>query len=130
LQNKFPTIKGPIKEDICYATTNRQAAVKLIAPKCDLLLIIGSRNSSNSQRLVEVAKKNGCENSLLLHTDLEFPEEQILNCKNLGLSSGASAPEILIQNLIKKIKKIRNVQIEEVTSATENVTFKIPSTLQ
>ena len=130
LQNKFPTIKGPIKEDICYATTNRQAAVKLIAPKCDLFLIIGSRNSSNSQRLVEVAKKNGCENSLLLHSDLEFPEEQILNCKNLGLSSGASAPEILIQNLIKKIKKIRNVQIEEVTSATENVTFKIPSTLQ
>ena len=130
LQNKFPTIKGPIKEDICYATTNRQAAVKLIAPKCDLFLIIGSRNSSNSQRLVEVAKKNGCENSLLLHTDLEFPEEQILNCKNLGLSSGASAPEILIQNLIKKIKKIRNVQIEEVTSATENVAFKIPSTLQ
>ena len=130
LQNKFPTIKGPIKEDICYATTNRQAAIKLIAPKCDLFLIIGSRNSSNSQRLVEVAKKNGCENSLLLHTDLEFPKEQILNCKNLGLSSGASAPEILIQNLIKKIKKIRNVQIEEVTSATENVTFKIPSTLQ
>ena len=130
LQIKFPAIKGPIKEDICYATTNRQAAVKLIAPKCDLFLIIGSRNSSNSQRLVEVAKKNGCENSLLLHTDLEFPEEQILNCKNLGLSSGASAPEILIQNLIKKIKKIRNVQIEEVTSATENVTFKIPSTLQ
>ena len=130
LQNKFPTIKGPIKEDICYATTNRQAAVKLIAPKCDLFLIIGSRNSSNSQRLVEVAKKNGCENSLLLHTDLEFPEEQILNCKNLGLSSGASAPEILIQNLIKKIKKIRNVQIKEITSATENVTFKIPSTLQ
>ena len=130
MQNKCPTIKGPIKEDICYATTNRQAAVKLIAPKCDLFLIIGSRNSSNSQRLVEVAKKNGCENSLLLHTDLEFPEEQILNCKNLGLSSGASAPEILIQNLIKKIKKIRNVQIEEVTSATENVTFKIPSTLQ
>ncbi len=130
LQNKFPTIKWPIKEDICYATTNRQAAVKLIAPKCDLFLIIGSRNSSNSQRLVEVAKKNGCENSLLLHTDLEFPEEQILNCKNLGLSSGASAPEILIQNLIKKIRKIRNVQIEEVTSATENVTFKIPSTLQ
>ena len=130
LQIKFPAIKGPIKEDICYATTNRQAAVKLIAPKCDLFLIIGSRNSSNSQRLVEVAKKNGCENSLLLHTDLEFPEEKILNCKNLGLSSGASAPEILIQNLIKKIKKIRNVQIEEVTSATENVTFKIPSTLQ
>ena len=130
LQNKFPTIKGPIKEDICYATTNRQAAIKLIAPKCDLFLIIGSRNSSNSQRLVEVAKKNGCENSLLLHSDLEFPEEQILNCKNLGLSSGASAPEILIQNLIKKIKKIRNVQIEEVTSATENVAFKIPSTLQ
>ena len=130
LQNKFPTIKGPIKEDICYATTNRQAAVKLIAPKCDLFLIVGSRNSSNSQRLVEVAKKNGCENSLLLHTDLEFPKEQILNCKNLGLSSGASAPEILIQNLIKKIKKIRNVQIEEVTSATENVTFKIPTTLQ
>ena len=130
LQNKFPTIKGPIKEDICYATTNRQAAVKLIAPKCDFFIIIGSRNSSNSQRLVEVAKKNGCTNSLLLHTDSEFPKAAILNCKNLGLSSGASAPEILIQNLIKKIKEIRNIQIEEVVSATENVSFKIPATLQ
>ena len=130
LQNKFPTIKGPIKEDICYATTNRQAAVKLIAPKCDFFIIIGSRNSSNSQRLVEVAKKNGCTNSLLLHTDSEFPKEAILNCKNLGLSSGASAPEILIQNLITKIKEIRNIQIEEVVSATENVSFKIPATLQ
>ena len=130
LKEKIPTIKAPIKEDICYATTNRQGAVKFIAQKCDLFLIIGSPNSSNSLRLVEVAKKNGCENSMLLHDGVAFPKEDIMQSNNLGISSGASAPEILIQNLIKEITKLREVKIEEISTAVENVTFKLPSNLQ
>jgi 4-hydroxy-3-methylbut-2-enyl diphosphate reductase len=130
LKEKIPTIKAPIKEDICYATTNRQVAVKFIAQKCDLFLIIGSPNSSNSLRLVEVAKKNGCENSMLLHDGVAFPKEDIMQSNNLGISSGASAPEILIQNLIKEITKLREVKIEEISTAVENVTFKLPSNLQ
>ena len=130
LKEKIPTIKAPIKEDICYATTNRQGEVKFIAQKCDLFLIIGSPNSSNSLRLVEVAKKNGCENSMLLHDGVAFPKEDIMQSNNLGISSGASAPEILIQNLIKEITKLREVKIEEISTAVENVTFKLPSNLQ
>ena len=130
LKTKIPNIKAPIKEDICYATTNRQGAVKFIAQKCDLFLIIGSPNSSNSLRLVEVAKKNGCENSMLLHDGVAFPKEDIMQSNNLGISSGASAPEILIQNLIKEITKLREVKIEEISTAVENVTFKLPSNLQ
>lgn len=130
LKKKIPTIKAPIKEDICYATTNRQGAVKFIAQKCDLFLIIGSPNSSNSLRLVEVAKKNGCKNSMLLHDGVAFPKEDILQSNNLGISSGASAPEILIQNLIKEIAKLRKVKIEEISTAVENITFKLPSNLK
>ena len=98
LKIKFPDIKSPIKEDICYATTNRQKAVKKIAPDCDMFFVIGSRNSSNSVRLVEVAKKAGCKNSLLMHYGKELPIEEIKNCKKIGVSSGASAPEELVQN--------------------------------
>tara|TARA_B110001452_G_scaffold149921_1_gene124757 strand:+ start:22 stop:966 length:945 start_codon:yes stop_codon:yes gene_type:complete len=126
LKNKFKTIKGPIKEDICYATTNRQKAVKKIAPNCDMLFIIGSRNSSNSVRLVEVAKKAGCQNSLLIHFGKELPIEEIKNCKKIGISSGASAPERLVQNLINEIKKHCDVSIEEVIVAEEKVVFKLP----
>ena len=130
LKSMIPNIKGPIKEDICYATTNRQNAVKLIAPKCDLFLVIGSPNSSNSQRLVEVAKNNGCTNSLLLHPEMPFPTEKIINSKNIGLSSGASAPEILMEETLEKIKSLRKVNIEEIISTVENVSFKLPSSLQ
>ena len=104
LKNKFPEIKGPIKEDICYATTNRQSAVKEIASKCDLFFVVGSRNSSNSVRLVEVAKKAGCKNSQLMHSEKEIPFDEISNSKTIGISSGASAPEKLVQNLINQIK--------------------------
>ena len=130
LKNKISNIKAPIKEDICYATTNRQNAVKLIAPKCDLFLVIGSPNSSNSQRLVEVAKNSGCANSLLLHPEMPFPTEQIINSKNVGLSSGASAPEVLMKETLEKIKLLRTVNIEEIISTVENVSFKLPSSLQ
>ena len=130
LKNKFPSIKGPIKEDICYATTNRQSAVKKIAPECEMVFIIGSRNSSNSVRLVEVAKKAGCKNSTLIHFGKELPIEEIKKCKKIGISSGASAPEQLVQNLINEIKKNCNVLIEEIVVAEEKVVFKLPNELK
>ena len=129
LRNKFPNIKGPVKEDICYATTNRQNAVKKIAPDCEMIFIIGSRNSSNSARLVEVAKKAGCTNSELIHSDKKLPIDQIKKCKKIGISSGASAPEQLVQNLINEIKENCNVSIEEIVVAEEKVVFKIPKEL-
>ena len=129
LKNKFPEIKGPIKEDICYATTNRQSAVKEIASKCDLFFVVGSRNSSNSVRLVEVAKKAGCENSQLMHSEKEIPFQEIENSDTIGISSGASAPEKLVQALLNNIKKDRKVFIEEVVVAEEKVVFKLPKEL-
>ena len=129
LQNKFPNIKGPIKEDICYATTNRQAAVKKIAPLCDMFFVIGSTNSSNSKRLVEVAKKAGCNNAELINFEKKLPVEKIMNCKKIGLTSGASAPEKLVQDFIFEVKKHASVSIEEFVSTKENVTFKLPSVL-
>ena len=129
LKNKFPEIKGPIKEDICYATTNRQSAVKEIASKCDLFFVVGSRNSSNSVRLVEVAKKAGCKNSQLMHSEKEIPFQEIKNSDTIGISSGASAPEKLVQALLNNIKKNRKVLIEEVVVAEEKVVFKLPKEL-
>ena len=129
LKNKFPDIKGPIKEDICYATTNRQAAVKKIAPNCEMFFVIGSRNSSNSARLVEVAKKSGCKNSELIFYGKKAPLDKIKNCKTIGLSSGASAPEELVQNFISEIKNNMDVSIEEVVTANEKVVFKLPKEL-
>ena len=129
LKNKFPEIKGPIKEDICYATTNRQSAVKEIASKCDLFFVVGSRNSSNSVRLVEVAKKAGCKNSQLMHSEKDIPFQEIKNSDTIGISSGASAPEKLVQALLNNIKKDRKVFIEEVVVAEEKVVFKLPKEL-
>ena len=129
LKNKFPNIKGPIKEDICYATTNRQAAVKKIASRCDMFFVVGSRNSSNSVRLVEVAKKAGCKNSQLMHSEKEIPFEEIDNSNTIVISSGASAPEKLVQTLLDNIKKERKVSIEEVVVAEEKVVFKLPKEL-
>ena len=129
LKEKFPNIKQPIKEDICYATTNRQLAVKKIAPKCDIFFVIGSRNSSNSVRLVEVAKKAGCKNSMLMYFEKEIPLEELKNSEVIGISSGASAPEQLVQNLLKEVKKGRDVTIEEVVVAEEKVIFKLPKEL-
>jgi 4-hydroxy-3-methylbut-2-enyl diphosphate reductase len=129
LIKKFPNIKAPIKEDICYATTNRQLAVKTMAPKCDMFFIVGSRNSSNSVRLVEVAKKAGCKNSQLMFFEKELPFKDIEHSTTIGISSGASAPEELVQNLIDKVKKNRIVTIEEVMVAEEKVIFKLPKEL-
>ena len=129
LKSKFPNIKEPKKEDICYATTNRQAAVQKIAPLCDMFFVIGSTNSSNSKRLVEVAKKAGCNKAELVNFEEKLPLEKIMNCNKIGLTSGASAPEKLVQDLINEIKKHANVSIEDFVSIKENVTFKLPASL-
>ena len=129
LKERFPNIKEPMKEDICYATTNRQMAVKNIAKKCDLFFVIGSRNSSNSVRLVEVAKKSGCLNSQLIHSQSEIPFDLIEKSKTIGISSGASAPEILVNNFINSLKKRFTVNIDEVEAIKEDVVFKIPKKL-
>ena len=129
LKERFPNIKEPSKEDICYATTNRQMAVKNIAKKCDMFFVIGSRNSSNSVRLVEVAKKSGCQNSLLIHSESKIPYDLIENAKIIGISSGASAPEILVNNFINKLKDRFTVSMDEVEIIKEDVVFKIPKKL-
>ena len=129
LKKKFPGIKAPIKEDICYATTNRQNAVKKIASKCDMFLVIGSDNSSNSKRLVEVAKKAGCTKSQLIDFKKEFPIKEIVECNTIGLTSGASAPEKLVQEFISEIKKHAKVSIDEHVTSKEGVTFKLPTSL-
>ena len=129
LKDKFTNIKEPAKEDICYATTNRQMAVKNIAKKCDMFFVIGSRNSSNSVRLVEVAKKSGCQNSQLFHSESEIPFDQIQNSNTIGISSGASAPEILVEDFINELKKKFSIDLEEVEIIKENVVFKVPNKL-
>ena len=129
IKGKFPEIKSPTKEDICYATTNRQEAVKKIAPLCDMFFVVGSKNSSNSQRLVEVAKKSGCVSSELITFNEKLPIDSIMKCNKIGITSGASAPEKLVQNLIFEIKKHCNVSMEEVVLTKENVTFKLPKAL-
>ena len=129
LKKKFPQIKAPFKEDICYATTNRQSAVKNIAKKCDMFFVIGSRNSSNSVRLVEVAKKSGCSNSQLIHSESEIPYRLIEKSNIIGISSGASAPEILVDNFINELKNRFKVSIDEVEIIKEDVVFKIPKKL-
>ena len=129
LKRKFPNLKEPMKEDICYATTNRQMAVKEIAKNCDMFFVIGSRNSSNSVRLVEVAKKSGCENAHLIHSESKIPFEEIKNCRTIGISSGASAPEILVKNFINELKNNFSITIDEIEIIKENVVFKVPNKL-
>jgi len=129
LKEKFPNISAPKREDICYATTNRQLAVKKIAPLCDIFFLIGSKNSSNSLRLVEVAKRSGCKNTFLIDSKKESSINNIGKYKNIGISSGASAPENLVLDLIKEIKKNTKVELKEVEVAKENVFFKIPKIL-
>ena len=129
LKERFKEIHETPKEDICYATTNRQMAVKNIAKKCDIFFVIGSRNSSNSVRLVEVAKKSGCLSSYLIHSQSEIPFEKIEKAKTIGISSGASAPEVLVENFIGELKKRFIINIDEVEIIKEDVVFKIPKKL-
>ena len=130
LKVRFPAIVGPHKEDICYATSNRQAAVKEIAPDVDALLVIGAPNSSNSQRLVEVAKKAGCKNSQLVQRATEINWDKLTDIKSIGITAGASAPEILINEVIDALKERFEVKTNIVETATENVNFKVPRILR
>lgn len=130
LKTRFPTIVGPHKEDICYATSNRQAAVKEIAPEVDALLVIGAPNSSNSQRLVEVAKKAGCENSQMVQRAAEINWNSLRNIKSVGITAGASAPEILVNEVVDALKERFEIKTHLVETATESVNFKVPRILR
>ena len=129
LQAKFPAIQGPHKEDICYATTNRQASVKAIADRSDALLVIGAPNSSNSNRLVEVGKIYGCPRAWLVQRAADIKMEWFEGVKILGLTAGASAPEVLVDEVIAKIRGFYDVTIEEVAITQENIKFKVPAIL-
>jgi 4-hydroxy-3-methylbut-2-enyl diphosphate reductase len=129
LKKRFPNIKSPPGEDICYATTNRQAAVKALASNCDAVIVIGAPNSSNSNRLVEVANTAGCPKSILIGRADELDLAWLKHVKTVGLTAGASAPEFLVQELISKLKENFNIELKEVFVATEDVRFSLPSTL-
>ena len=130
LQERFPKIVGPHKEDICYATTNRQAAVKVIAPLADAILVVGAPNSSNSRRLVEVAQKAGCDYSQLVQRANEIDWRALHGVKALGITAGASAPEKLIEEVISACKQRFDVTEEVVKTAQERVEFKVPRVLR
>ncbi len=129
LQRRFPQIAAPYKEDICYATTNRQDAVKAIAPQCDLVLVLGAPNSSNSVRLVEVAKRNGAKNAQLVESAADVDWAWFEGVSTLGVSAGASAPEDLVETLIDAVRRKFAVTLESVETTRENVTFRLPRAL-
>ena len=130
LEKRFPKIHGPHKEDICYATTNRQEVVKSIAPLCDLIVVVGAPNSSNSQRLVEVARKQGCDRSMLVQRAADIDWSVIGNAQSIGISAGASAPEVLVTEVIDAFKARYEVEVETVRTRDEHVSFKLPRELR
>ena len=130
LQTRFPEIVGPHKEDICYATTNRQEAVKAIAPLSDALLVVGAPNSSNSKRLVEVASRAGCKYSQLVQRAKDIDWRALKSIKSVGITAGASAPDILIQEVVEAFSNHYEVNVEYVETAEENVNFKVPRILR
>jgi len=130
LKDRFPAIQGPGRADICYATTNRQEAVKAIAPKCDALVVVGAPNSSNSQRLREVAKRDGCDTALLIQNAGEIDWDRLPPIRSLGVTAGASAPEVLVEGVIDAFRKHYDVRLEVVTTAEESVSFKLPAALR
>jgi 4-hydroxy-3-methylbut-2-enyl diphosphate reductase len=130
LQRRFPGIRGPLREDICYATTNRQEAVKSIAGRIDLLLVVGAPNSSNSKRLVEVGENNGCAQALLVQRAADLDWAQLQNLHTIGITAGASAPEILVNEIIDAFRAHYDVTVESVVLREENVSFKLPRELR
>ncbi|MDA9244214.1 4-hydroxy-3-methylbut-2-enyl diphosphate reductase [Amylibacter sp.] len=130
LKARFPKIVGPHKEDICYATTNRQEAVKAVSPKVDALLVIGAPNSSNSKRLVEVGKSSGCKYSQMVQRASDIDWRALKGVKSIGITAGASAPEILINEVILAISSRFNVTQKIVETAVENIEFKVPRILR
>lgn len=126
LKSRYPTIKSPHKNDICYATTNRQEVVKSISKLADVIFVVGSEHSSNSQRLVEVGKKSGCKASYLIEDETKIKWDVLDNIKNLAITAGASAPEVIVERIIKEISKKYKINIVHNTYAEENISFKLP----
>lgn len=130
LCDRFPAITGPHKEDICYATTNRQAAVKEIAARCDYLIVVGAPNSSNSKRLVEVAQRAGCPNATLVQRAADIEWESMKDVATVGITAGASAPEVLVDEMIEAFSARFDVTVEAIATARENISFKLPRELR
>ncbi len=130
LSKRFPAIVGPHKEDICYATTNRQLAVKQIAPQVDALIVVGAPNSSNSKRLVEVASKAGCKYAQLVQRATEIDWRSLENTRSVGVTAGASAPEVLVNEVVEVFQQRFSVTIEKIETAQENISFKVPKILR
>jgi 4-hydroxy-3-methylbut-2-enyl diphosphate reductase len=130
LKQRFPAILGPHKEDICYATTNRQAAVKALAPRCDRIIVVGAPNSSNSLRLVEVARRAGCPLALLLARAADIPWPQFEGIGTLGITAGASAPEVLVDEMIDAFRQRFEATIETISTAEERIAFNVPRELR
>jgi 4-hydroxy-3-methylbut-2-enyl diphosphate reductase len=126
LQRRFPDIRGPAKEDICYATTNRQAAVKAIAARSDLVVVVGAPNSSNSQRLREVAERSGAQRAVMVQRGADLDLALVQGCKTVGVTAGASAPEVLVEEVITRLSEAYALEIEEVVVAVEQITFRLP----
>ncbi len=129
LKRRFPAIEGPKKDDICFATTNRQQAVKAIAPRCEAVMVIGAPNSSNSKRLVEVAARAGCARAILVQRAAEIDWSLLAGVSRLGVSAGASAPELLVDEVIAACSERFDVTIEEVAVTRETISFKLPAAL-
>jgi 4-hydroxy-3-methylbut-2-enyl diphosphate reductase len=130
LQARFPQIVGPHKEDICYATTNRQEAVKAMATKVDAMLVVGAPNSSNSRRLVEVGSRAGCAYAQLVQRATDIDWRALDGVSGVGITAGASAPEVLINEVIDAFRDRYDVQVEQVETAKETVEFKVPRVLR
>ena len=130
LKKRFPDIVGPHKEDICYATTNRQEVVRQIAPLCDTVLVVGAPNSSNSQRLVEVARKTGCPHSMLVQRGADLNIDELGQPETVGVTAGASAPEVLVNEVIDRLREHFDVSVDTVRTRDENVSFKLPRQLR
>jgi 4-hydroxy-3-methylbut-2-enyl diphosphate reductase len=130
LKSRFPQIVGPQKEDICYATTNRQAAVKAMAQRVGCLLVVGSPQSSNSLRLVEVAQRAGCAKAQLIERAGEIPWADLEGLQTVGITAGASAPEELVEEVIEEFRKRFDLTVETVTTANENIAFNVPRELR
>lgn len=126
LQQRFPDIRGPAKEDICYATTNRQAAVKAIAARSDLVVVVGAPNSSNSQRLREVAERSGARRAVMVQRGADLDLSLVQGCKTVGVTAGASAPEVLVEEVIARLGEAYSLEVEEVVVAVEQITFRLP----
>lgn len=129
LKKRFPSIEGPHREDICYATTNRQAAVKAIAARSDALLVIGAPNSSNSNRLAEVAEAHGCPKAWLIQRASDIDWAGLAGVKTLGLTAGASAPDVLVDEVVEALRSRFDATVEEVVTKEENVVFNVPKVL-